>query len=357
MTVPPIDALEPRRLLAFSPIQIGERQYESGFETAVDAQGNTIVAGLFQHTVDFNPNGAAVKRTAQGETDVFIAKYDTAGVLLWVGQIGGEESDFNEQLPIDPTRAGRFVSRPGIQPDFLGEQINSIALDASGNLYVAGCFTNTADFDPTAAGVFNLTADEKYDLNDAYLLKMDANGGFLWAKSFGGQFNDVINGVAVDPQGNPVVTGYFTRRADFDPGPGDFSIDVLGRDDIFVAKYTAAAGKLVWVDTFGGEETNQELRDAGNGIAIDDVGNIFITGTFSDEADFDPGPSEVFLEADDETDMFLKGKARFSVLILELACKHPCCTKLKREGVGWTVPVLTPHLLLFLQKKNAVSLR
>jgi len=50
--------------------------------------------------------------------------------------------------------------------------------------------------------------------------------------------------------------------------------------------------------------------------------------------------------------MFLKGKARFSVLILELACKHPCCTKLKREGVGWTVPVLTPHLLLFLQKKK-----
>jgi len=59
----------------------------------------------------------------------------------------------------------------------------------------------------------------------------------------------------------------------------------------------------------------------------------------------------------DETDVFMEGKARVSVLILELACKHPCCTKLKREGVGWTVPVLTPHLLLFLQKKNAVSLR
>src|SRR5205814_1110957 len=140
----------------------------------------------------------------------------------------------------------------------------------------------------------------------AYLLKISPDGSLVWADEIGGQFNDVINGIALDPQGNPVVTGYFTRRADFDPtNKGDFSIDAIGRDDIFVAKYTAAGGKLVWVDSFGGETTKNSERDTGNGIAIDANGTIFVTGTFSDKVDFDPGPSVVRIEADDKTDAFL----------------------------------------------------
>src|SRR5215218_7616629 len=90
-----IEALETRRLLAFSPIQTGAKGYDAGSETVIDADGNTIVAGTFAHTVDFGvPVGttsipevppAHLKLTAVGETDVFIAKYNSIGQLLWAG--------------------------------------------------------------------------------------------------------------------------------------------------------------------------------------------------------------------------------------------------------------------------------
>jgi hypothetical protein len=304
-----IDALERRRLLAFVPIQFGSKGYDSGYEVATDSAGNVIVAGLFAHTVDFGAvkGGASHnKLTAVGDTDIFIAKYDGTGSLIWVEQIGGEESDPKDDLPIDPNRAGSFVNRVGIQPNYYGEYINSVAVDTSGNVFLGGAFFHTADFDP-GPGKLELTADEKYGLYDAFLVKLDTNGKLIWADAFGGQFNDVINGVAVDPQGNPVVTGYFTRRADFDPtSKGDFSLDALGRDDIFVAKYTGAGGKLIWVDQFGGEQTQISERDAGNGVALDANGNIYVTGTFGDDkVDFDPGPAQYILKGVKRTDMFL----------------------------------------------------
>src|SRR4051812_9847378 len=111
-----IEALESRRLLAFAPFPIGSLGLDAGYETAVDADGNVIVAGVFQGTVDFAPGGSAVKRlTAVGETDVFIAKYSPTRELLWVGQVGGEESDLpkHPNFPIDPSRAGASPNRVG----------------------------------------------------------------------------------------------------------------------------------------------------------------------------------------------------------------------------------------------------
>jgi hypothetical protein len=154
-------------------------------------------------------------------------------------------------------------------------------------------------------------------LYDAFLVKLDPNGKLLWADAFGGQFDDVANAVAVDPQGNPVVTGYFTRAADFDPGPAVFNLDVQGRDDVFVAKYTGNHGKFMWVDQFGSDTTKSELREQGNSVAIDPTGNIVVTGTYAGKADFDPGPAKFILEASKNTDAFLlelspKGKRVFA---------------------------------------------
>ena len=314
----PIEALETRRLLAFSPIQLGTKGLDAGYETAVDAQGNTIVAGIFQHTIDLGISEtqleqnvtppAHVKLTAVGETDIFIVKYDTSGNVVWAGQIGGEQSKLDKKpnFPIDPERLGSFVTNLGPYPQTLGEYVGGLAIDPSGNVFLGGSFLRTADFDP-GPGVLNLTAVSTFQqFYDAYLIKVDPNGKLVWADRFGGEFDDVVNGVAVDPQGNPVVTGYFTRAADFDPtAKGVFTVDALGRNDIFVAKYTAAGGKLVWVDSFGSDTTKVQDRDAGNGIAVDADGNVLVTGTFTGKTDFDPGPSVVLLKAHDDTDAFI----------------------------------------------------
>src|SRR4051812_30798097 len=150
-----IEALETRTLLAFAPIQTGAKGYDVGSETVIDADGNTIVAGIFAHTVDFGAKADGstghFKLTAVGETDVFISKYNPAGQLLWAGQIGGEESKLPKKpnYPIDPERNGSFFNRVGVQLQTLGEYVNALAVDASGNIYMGGTFLKTADLDPT----------------------------------------------------------------------------------------------------------------------------------------------------------------------------------------------------------------
>src|SRR5450631_3253553 len=94
----------------------------------------------------------------------------------------------------------------------------SIATDASGNVYTAGYFQGTADFDP-GPGTFSLTAAS----DDIFVSKSDAAGNFLWAKQMGGASVEHAMSIAVDAAGNVYTTGYFSSSpADFDPGPGVF---------------------------------------------------------------------------------------------------------------------------------------
>jgi hypothetical protein len=302
-----IEALETRRLLAFAPFSIGSLGYDAGSEIAVDAQGNTIVAGIFQGTVDFDPGAGKTRLVSVGETDIFIAKYSPQRALLWAGHVGGEKSDLpkHPNFIVDPSLQGDSVNRLGSQISILGEYVNGIAVDSSGNVFMTGAFLGTGDFDP-GKGVDLLPGNQKYgQYYDAFLLKLTPDGKLAWADDIGGRFDDVPEGIALDPKGNPVITGYFTRSADFDPTAGVFTKDAIGRGATFVAKYSTTKGTLAWVDTFGGEATKNSERDGGNGVAIDPTGNIYVTGTFADKVDFDPGPGVNIVEADKRTDTYL----------------------------------------------------
>ena len=79
------------------------------------------------------------------------------------------------------------------------------------------------------------------------------------------------------------LTGYFQETVDFDHGPGTYNLTSDGDSDIFIAKYKPN-GELVWAISFGDSNT-----DWGAGIAIDDIGNIVVTGYFEGSIDFDPG--------------------------------------------------------------------
>ena len=113
---------------------------------------------------------------------------------------------------------------------------NSVAVDASGNVYTTGFFDGTVDFDP-GAGTFNLTSAVGYDI---FISKLDASGNFVWAKSIGGVNDDWGNSIAVDASGNVYTTGWFMNTADFDPGPGTFNLTTVGSEDIFICKLSVA---------------------------------------------------------------------------------------------------------------------
>ncbi len=126
-----------------------------------------------------------------------------------------------------------------------------MAVDSSGNVYTAGMFYGTVDFDP-GSGTENRTSAGGAA---AYLLKLDSSGDYAWVAVFGNSQTDTAQGVAVDSSGNVYVTGYFEGTVDFDPGSGTDNHTSTGSKDVFVLKLDSS-GDLVWAKSFGGSANN-----------------------------------------------------------------------------------------------------
>jgi hypothetical protein len=156
------------------------------------------------------------------------------------------------------------------------DRIRHVGVDGQGNIYIQGEFKHEADW----GGPRPLIAAGGAD-HDVVLAKYDLNGDHKWSRRFGGQFDEMAGGLAVDPAGNVTITGSFRKQISFGDGDDHTS---LGEDDIYVARFDAA-GKLAWARTYGAERD-----DAGSGIAADAAGNVVLTGWFQNTVDFGTGP-------------------------------------------------------------------
>ena len=183
-----------------------------------------------------------------------------------------------------------------------------VAVDGNGNVYTTGYFQGTVDFDPSAGVDFHTSSGGP----DVYVQKVDAAGNFLWAKTFGGSFDDYGYAITVDGNGNIYTSGKFTGTVDFDPSGGIDNRTSNGGFDAFIQKMDAA-GNFLWVKTFGGTS-----NDLGNAITVDGNGNIYTTGNFIGTVDFDPSASidnhtssglfDVFVQKMDAAGNFLWAK-------------------------------------------------
>lgn len=154
---------------------------------------------------------------------------------------------------------------------------NSIEMDLLNNVYITGSFNGMVDFDPNA-GIKDLFS---YGLGDAFITKLDANGNLLWALNIGG--DSLVTGkvVATDYLGNVFITGTYMGKVDFDPGVSTYTL-YSHVNETFILKLTPS-GEFVWVKKFDGT-----LESYPNSIAVDQSGNIVITGYYSGTIDFDP---------------------------------------------------------------------
>ncbi|MDO9000389.1 MAG: SBBP repeat-containing protein [Bacteroidota bacterium] len=143
------------------------------------------------------------------------------------------------------------------------------ALDASGNLYVIGWYTSIN----LTFGSITLT-NPGVGTGDIFLVKYDATGNVLWAKTFGGTEGDIGNGIAVDASGNIYITGWYASPT-INFGTTTLTNAGSASSDVFIVKLNPS-GNEIWAKSVGGSAT-----DRGYGITLDASGNVFTTGGFS----------------------------------------------------------------------------
>lgn len=301
--------------------QMGGTGEDIGKGIQVDSDGNVYVTGIFKDIVDFDPNAGTTNLTSAGMSDIFVAKLDESGNLLWVKQFGGSEIDYSYAISLDAHNHVYTTGYFSATSDFTSGHplttfgywdifINKLTTDGNyvwtkqfggdgydlglsifvsgGNIYSTGGFQNTADFDPSG-NTQNLTSPG-LNISNIYVSKIDTSGNFVWAKQIGGTESDEGEGISVDLYGDVYLTGRFGSSVDFDPNAGTHTMTASGTLDIFIMKLTAS-GNLAWAKQLGNSGIEVPC-----GIMNDLAGNVYTIGYFPGTVDFDPGNGTFNLE-------------------------------------------------------------
>jgi len=217
----------------------GGTNNDEGNSIATDVNGNVYVTGRFQSpSITFG----TTTLTKVGTFDFFIVKYDAGGNVLWAKGAGGTKDDVGQ----------------------------SIATDANGNVFVTGYFYSPSITFGTITLMNSSIAD------DIFVVKYDASGNVLWAKSEGGTGYDDGKSIATDANGNVFVTGYFYSLSITFGTTTLMNVGTsIGSLNIFVVKYDSI-GNALWAK--GAGENDAEIA---NGITTDANGNAYVTGTFN----------------------------------------------------------------------------
>lgn len=243
-------------------IQIPTYVEFGNIEIKVDKDNNVYIASELRLPTDFDPGPGVSSLSPTGGWDAFVAKYDPTGNLVWAKQFGGP---------------GDTVPRSDV-----------LDIDNNNNVIVCGNFNNTVDFDPGPA-IYNLTSTAHIQ---AFILKLNSNGDFIWAKQFGNSpivySGSHIADVKCDPQGNIHVVGDFTGSCDFDPGPGNYPLQSQSMRDGYIAKLDPN-GNLMWAKCFGNTTHDYYQFADTRGVDVDANHNVYIAGNFTGTFDFDPG--------------------------------------------------------------------
>lgn len=207
----------------------------------------------FSNTIDRNGNSYITGYTDTPSLDFFICKFDTSGTLLWTKTLGGPAFD----------------------------SATDITVDDDCNIYICGSFSDSVDFDPGP----NINQLISHANTDAFLLKLDSVGNFVWVRQLGGGgINDdrsascVVNGSDIYWCGVFSDTAFYTAENSTMPVAVSLGIN----NDVFILKLDTG-GNFIWIKSIGG--TNTVLV---NSIALASNGDLIVMGVFSGTCDFNP---------------------------------------------------------------------
>jgi len=317
---------------------MGGSRSETGEALKIDQEGNILIAGTFNGTVDFDPGPGVANLVEPGNSTAlsvaYIAKYTNDGEYIYAYPFSSLENSRIRSLDVDAQSnvfltgifRGIMDADPGPGTTILtsnpfasnlffckfnkagnlcwakraGEgqayETYSTLVDDQGGFFAAGEFIGRTDFDPGPDSAFIIPRTTGFNI---FLLHLDTAGNYIWARSFG---KGTGFSLTYKPDGHILFGGGFRDTVDFEPGPGVTQRISEGNSDAFVVDLNAQ-GNLVWLQSFGG--TGAEfVRD----IDIDDNGNLYASGSLNGQVDLDPGPAVANFSSNG-TDVFV---SRFS---------------------------------------------
>ncbi len=233
-----------RRPLVIDPVvayatYVGGAGYDAGYAIAVDGSGGIYMAGATS-SIGFPAQGSGVN----ANTDAFVMKFDETGALL-----------YTTILASNGTTSGQ-----------------AIAVDLSGNVYVAGT-TQASNF-PVTPGAWQTVFG---GVADAFAVKLNAAGNLVYASYIGGPGQETGTGIALDPSGNVYISGYTTSNFPATKGAPQ-TIYGGGFSDAFLVKLNAQGSAAVYATLLGGTGT-----DLANAVTVDGAGHACIAG-YTDSA-------------------------------------------------------------------------
>lgn len=287
--------------------------------TVTDATGNFYMTGLFHGTVDFDTSAAnfplvyqgGTENDIDGESDVYLAKYDANGALLWAKKLleptfTGMNEERGSSMILDANNnlfltgftntRGFFVSKWSSDGDEIWTRyfddttdnaLTSFAIRKKGNsILISGVFADMMDFDPSATGTNLVNAFN----NDGFLLSLSETGDFEWVKQFRCNGGVIITGLEVDSANNIFLSGIFLGSVDLDPSNisstiiTSQSVATAAISSAFLAKYKEN-GELLWNRHLRGSTSTDFFMTF---IKKDRADNILITGSFKGITTFLP---------------------------------------------------------------------
>ena len=215
----------------------GGNGLDKGYDILVDDNDNIYTTGYFRDTANFS----GIQKISNGIQDLYIAKYDSNGNVVWVNTYGGTGFDMGGRLTIDN----------------------------NANLYTMGRFNNTVSF-----GSNSLTATG----SDVFIAKTSPSGSLFWTKAVSGMGNDEEAEIQyIDGKVNFIATTAGTVTLN------SLSQTQLGGLDMCFGTIDTT-GTDLWLKLYGGSSD-----DEANGIVCHDQ-NIYFSGNFKTTANFDTYP-------------------------------------------------------------------
>jgi uncharacterized delta-60 repeat protein len=304
------------------------------------SDNSTVVTGRFKESATFGPGEPnQTVLISAGGMDIFIARYNPDGTLVWSKRAGGASTadrgngittlsdnstvvtgNFSGLATFGPGEPNETVlTSAGIDDIFIAhynpdgslawaKSAGGASASAGGygittlsnnSTVVTGRFSESVTFGPGEPNQTDLTSAGDFDI---FIARYNPDGTLAWAKrAEGASGNDVGNGITTLSDNSTVVTGMFSVSATFGQGePNETVLTSAGNDDIFIVRYNPD-GTLAWAKRAGGAS-----GETGNGITTLSDNSTVVFGQFAESVTFGPGePNQTVLTSDGDADIFI----------------------------------------------------